>query len=102
MTGYDPGYSNRSNRSSGERCSNSTMNNTTDCVDIENYGNFENKCNWTLVPKNFMVVCLGDPLDNSKVTSVYLKPIVIYDSVNSEKDLNVYDDDHLESKLMNC
>jgi hypothetical protein len=45
------------------------------CYDKDDAKCFGTKCNWTLIPKDSMLVCLGDPLDNSKVTSVYLKPI---------------------------
>ena len=37
----------------------------------------DNKCHWILIPKDNMLVCLGDPIDSSKVTSVYLKPICL-------------------------
>ena len=35
----------------------------------------ENKCHWTLIPKDSMLVCLGDPEGSCKVTSVYMKAI---------------------------
>jgi hypothetical protein len=77
-----------------------TNNSTTCSENIEIYE--DNRCNWTLVPKNYMVVCLGDPVDNSKVTSVYLQPIIICNSNELNGDDNVYDIHHNEPILSNC
>jgi hypothetical protein len=52
------------------------------CYDKDDAKCFGTKCNWTLIPKDSMLVCLGDPLDNSKVTSVYLKPIRFCSFIN--------------------
>jgi hypothetical protein len=45
------------------------------CYDREDTSSLGAKCHWTLIPKDNMLVCLGDKNDSSKVVSVYLKPI---------------------------
>lgn len=42
------------------------------------------KCTWTLVPKDHMLICIGDDSDNSIVTSVYLQPIKLCPYLNKE------------------
>lgn len=47
------------------------------CYDSNDASYEGTKCNWTLIPKDNMLVCLGDPENSSKVISVYLKPIKV-------------------------
>ena len=52
-----------------------TRERTDSCYDTPSPPDEGRKCQWTLIPKDNMLVCLGDPEDSSRVTSVYLKPI---------------------------
>ena len=50
---------------------------------------YENKCHWTLVPKDSMLVCLGDPEGSYKVTSVYMKAIRLPKHLHNDIDTNL-------------
>lgn len=47
------------------------------------------KCHWTLIPKDNMLVCLGDPDDSNKVISVYLKSIRLCSHLNKDIGANL-------------